>query len=138
MAVVLVAVFGLGLGAQHDLVDQRLDRLPLDPAENAVEVRRPDPVALRQLDADRAEELDEIVELLDARRVVRAIEQRRLLRFQRLGGGDIGEDHELLDQPVRVEPFRPAHAGEPPVLVEDELPLGQVEIERIAPLALES
>ena len=46
MAVVLVAVFGLGLGAQHHLVDQRLDRLPLHAAQNAVEVRRPDPVAL--------------------------------------------------------------------------------------------
>ena len=32
MAVVLVTVFGLRLGAQHDLVDQRLDRLPLHAA----------------------------------------------------------------------------------------------------------
>ena len=60
-----------------------------------------------------------------------------MLRLQRLGGGDIGEDHELLDQPMRVEPLRPANAGETPLLVENELALGQVEIERIAPLALD-
>ncbi len=31
-------------------------------------------------------------------------------RFQRLGGRDIGEDHEFLDQPVRVEALRRDHA----------------------------
>ena len=35
MAVVLVAVFGLRLGAQHHLVDQRLDGLALHPVEHA-------------------------------------------------------------------------------------------------------
>ena len=59
----------------------------------------------------RRQELDEIVELLGARRVVGAIEQRRILRFQRFGGGDIGEDHEFFDQPMRFEPLRPAHVG---------------------------
>ena len=46
MAVVLVAVFGLRLGAQHHLVDQRLDRLALHPAQNAVEMGRADAIAL--------------------------------------------------------------------------------------------
>ena len=58
-------------------------------------------------------------------------------RLQRLGGRDIGEDHELLDQPVGVEPLRPSHPGEPAVRVEDQLALGQVEIERIAAFALD-
>ena len=57
--------------------------------------------------------------------------------FERLGRGDIGEDHELLDQPVRLEPLRPAHPDEPPFRVEEELALGQVEIERIAAFALD-
>ena len=34
MAVILVAVFGLRLRAQHDFVDQRLDRLALHPAQD--------------------------------------------------------------------------------------------------------
>ena len=137
MAVVLVAIFRLRLGAQHDLVDQRLDRLPANAAEHAVEMRGAHPIALGELDADRAQELDEIVELLDARRVMRAVEKRRMRRFQRLGGGDIGEDHEFLDQTMRLEPLRPSDAGEPPLLVEDQLALGQVEIERVPTLALD-
>ena len=137
MAVVLVAVFGLRLGAQHHLVDQSLDRLAAHAAEDAVEMRRAHALALGQLDADGAQELDQVVELLDARRVMGAIDQRRMRGFERLGGGDIGEDHELLDQPVRFEPLRPAHVLEASLGVEDELALGQIEIERIAPLALD-
>ena len=45
MAVVLVAVFGLRLGAQHHLVDQSLDRLPVHAAEDAVEMRRANALA---------------------------------------------------------------------------------------------
>ena len=58
-------------------------------------------------------------------------------RLERLGGGDIGENHEFFDQPMRLEPLRPPDARETPVLVEDQLALGQVEIERIAPDALD-
>ena len=66
-----------------------------------------------------------------------AVDQRRLRGLQRLGGGDIGEDHELLDQLVRLQPLRPAHADQPALGVEDQLALGQIEIERIALRALE-
>ena len=124
MAVVLVAVFGLRLRAQNHLVDQGLDRLPAHAAQDAVEMRRAHALALRQLDADGAQELDQIVELLHARRVMGAIEQRRMRGFERLGGGDIGEDHELLDQPMRLEPLRPSHVLETPLGIENELALG--------------
>ena len=137
MAVVLVAVFGLRLGAQHHFVDQGLDRLPAHAAQDAVEMRRAHALALGQFDADGAEELDQVVELLDARRVMGAIEERRMRGFERLGGGDIGEDHEFLDQPMRLEPLRPSHVLEPPLAVENELALGQIEIERVAPFALD-
>ena len=100
-------------------------------------MRRADALALGQFDADRAQELDQVVELLHARRVMGAIEQRRMRGFERLGGGDIGEDHEFLDQPMRIEPLRPAHVLEPPFAVENELALGQIEIERVAPFALD-
>ena len=65
-----------------------------------------------------------------------AIDQRRLPGFQRLGRRDIGEDHEFFDQPMRVEPLGPAHALQSPLLVENQLALGQIEIERIALAAL--
>ena len=100
-------------------------------------MRRAHPLALRQLDADGAQELDQIVELLGARRIVGAIEQRRMRLFERLGGGDVGEDHELLDQPMRVEPLRPPHVLEPSLGIENKLALRQIEIERIASLALD-
>ncbi len=100
-------------------------------------MRRANALALGQFDADGAEELDQVVELLDARRVMGAIDERRMRGFERLGGGDIGEDHEFLDQPMRFQPLRPSHVLEPPLAVENELALGQVEIERVAPFALD-
>src|SRR3984957_20469300 len=97
MAVVLVAVFGLRLGAQDHFVDQGLDALATDAAQDPVEMRGAHPLALRQLDADGAEELDQIIKLLFAWRIMGAIKEGRMRGFERLGGGDIGEDHELLD-----------------------------------------
>src|SRR5262245_60622960 len=58
--------------------------------------------------------------------------------FESLGGGNIGENHELFDQPMRLEPLRPPPLLEPPLGVENELALGQIEIERIASLAFKS
>ena len=83
MAVVLVAVFGLRLGAQNHFVDQSLDRLAAHAAQDAVEMRRAHALALRELDADGAEKLDQIVKLLGARRVMGAIEQWRMRGFER-------------------------------------------------------
>ena len=51
------------------------------------------------------------------------------------GGGDIGEDHELLDQPVRLEPLRHDHAIDGAVGFEHDLAFGNVEIERAALVA---
>ena len=50
--------------------------------------------------------------------------------FQLLGGGDIGEDHEFLDQPVAVEPGARDDGNRAPVAVEHDLVLGQVELQR--------
>ncbi len=96
------------------------------------------PLALRKLDADGAQKLDQILELLRARRVMGAIEEGRMRGFEALGGGDIGEDHEFLDQPMRLEPLGPADVLEAPFGIENELALGQIEIERVAALALDS
>ena len=59
-----------------------------------------------------------------------AVDDGRALGLQRLGGGDVGLDHELLDQAVRLEPLGRDHALDPALGVEHDLALGQVEVER--------
>ena len=136
MAVVFMGIFGLRLRAQHDFVDQRLCRLTLDASEHAIEMFRAHALALDELDAEGREKLAERADLLRARRVMGAVDQRRMRGFQRLGGGDVGQNHEFLDQPMRIEAFGPSDADQLALGIEDQLALGQVEIERIAVVAL--
>ena len=106
MAVILRDIFRLRLGAQHDLVDDVLVLGAAHLRENIVELHRLDHLALGELDADGRQKLRQRVELLDRGLVMGAIDQVRLLGFQRLGGGDIGEDHEFLDHLMGVEARR--------------------------------
>ena len=55
--------------------------------------------------------------------------------LQRLGRRDIGEDHEFLDQPMRVEALRDDDAIERAVGLQQDLSLRQIEIERAACVA---
>ena len=132
MAVILRRVFGLRLRAQHDLVDELLGVAALDLGEDAVEGVRPQHAAFGERNVERGEELAQRVDLFHARLVVHAIDQRHARLFQRLGGGDIGEDHEFLDQPVRLQPLRRDHAVDGAVALEQDLALRQIEIERPA------
>ena len=54
---------------------------------------------------------------------------------QRLRGGDVGEDHELLDQPVRVEPLPEREGFDRAVVGQHDPAFWQVEIERLARFA---
>ena len=72
-----------------------------------------------------------LVKDLPRRRFVDAVHDGGLLRLQRLCGGDVGGDHVILDQPVRVEPLARGDREDAPLLVEHDPPLGQVEIERL-------
>lgn len=63
------------------------------------------------------------------------VDQRQRLLLEHLGCRDIGEDHELLDQLVRVEPVGHDDAVDRAVGLEQDLALGQIEIERIALVA---
>ncbi len=75
--------------------------------------------------------------LLLARLVVYPIDKRQRLLFKHFGRGDVGEDHELLDQAMRVEPLGHDHAIDRSVGFEQNLAFGQIEIERIALVARE-
>ena len=98
--------------------------------EDAVELRGLQLAGLGQLQIERGEESRERLELLLRGRVVDAVDQRRALRLERLGRGDIGCDHELLDQAVRIEPGGLDDAPDAAFVVEQDLALGQVEVER--------
>ena len=135
VAVVLGGVFGLGLRAQHHLVDELFGLVALHLRQHAVEHGRPQRAALCERHVERAQEFLEVVDLLHGRLVMHAIDQRQRLLLQHLGGGDIGEDHELLDQPVRVEPRRNHDAIDGAVRLQDDLAFRQIEIERIARVA---
>ena len=98
-------VLRLRLGAQHHLVDHLALRQVLGLVENAHEVARLQHLALGELDADGLEGGAQGFELFERGLVVDAVDHRFVRGFERLGGGDVGEDHELLDQLVAVEAF---------------------------------
>jgi hypothetical protein len=106
-----------------------------DPLDDAVEGRRLDHLAERELDPEGGEIILERDQLLAARRLVDAVHDRRLLRLERLGRGDVGGDHIILDQPVRVEPLARRDRHDAALLVEHHAALGQVELERLALVA---
>ena len=64
-----------------------------------------------------------------------AVDQALPLGLERLGRGDIGLDHELFDELVRVEPLGHDDAVDRAVGLEQDLSLGQVELERLARIA---
>ncbi len=103
-----------------------------DPLDDPVEGAGLDHLAERELDPESREIILERDQLLAARRLVDAVHDRRLLRFERARRRDVGCDHIILDQPVRVEPVARRDRRDPPLLVEHHPPLGQVELERIA------
>ena len=59
------------------------------------------------------------------------IDKRQRLLFKHFGRGDVGEDHEFLDQFMRVEPFGHDHAIDRAVRLQQDFALGQIEVERI-------
>ena len=101
-------VIGLGLAAQHRLHDQRLLGLVGDVLEHAVEQAGRDHLPERQLAVEGGKIVLERDQLLAARRLVQAVDDRRDLAFERLGRGDVGGDHEVLDHAMRVEPLAQA------------------------------
>ncbi len=65
-------------------------------------------------------------------RVMHAIYLRCPAFLQHLRRRDVGEDHELLDQAMRVKRSRRIDARDRAVGIKDDLALGQIEIERRA------
>ncbi len=103
--------------------------------QHAVEQSRAQRAAFREGNVQRLQKLRERVDLLQRRLVMHAVDQRERLLLQHLGRRDVGEDHELLDQLVRIETFGHDDAIDRAVALQEDLALGQIEIERIALVA---
>ena len=110
MAVILGGIFRLGLRAQHHFVHQRFVVLARDLRQHAIEQRGAQRAALDERQIERLQKFLEVMNLLLGRFIVHPIDKRQPLLFKHFRGRDVGEDHELLDQPVRVEALRHDHA----------------------------
>ena len=107
MADIVGVVDRLRLAAQHHVVHHRSRAaVPLAFGQNAVEGARLHHLALGEADAEGAQEVGEGEQLLLRRRRRARGRSAGVRRFlQRLGGRDIGQHHELLDQPHGFQPL---------------------------------
>ncbi len=139
VAGVLGAVPRLPHRAKHDLVDQVLLGPTLHGEEDLGEVPRPHlsrgaragcaapPRVDGQTEGFR--QLRECGQVLRVRGLVHPVEHRGLLAGEELGHGLVGLEHELLDDPVRDVPLALHDVLGPPLDIEDDLRLGQVEVD---------
>ena len=88
------------------------------------------PLGKRQ--ADGFHHLAQGLELFRARLLVHPVEQAQALFLQGLGGGDVGEDHEVLDQAMGVEPFAEGDGQHLAFVRQHDPPFRQVEVQRLA------
>ncbi|ODS03502.1 hypothetical protein AUC71_09280 [Methyloceanibacter marginalis] len=130
MPEILRAVFGLGLAAQDHFADELRGGRGPGLRENAIELSRLERAGLGQVHADGRKELAQRHELLLRGCVMHAIDQRRALGFERLGRGYVRLDHELFDEAMGVEPGRGRDGADLSLVVEQDLTLRQIEVER--------
>ena len=128
------AVDGLRLASQHRVLDDRRQRRAPDTLDDAAKQAGSDSLAPGQANVERGENLAQLVELLGRRRVVDPEDAATPRRPQRFRRGDVGGDHELLDQAVAVE--RPAQADGRDGAVGGEIDpaLGKIEVDGAARL----
>ena len=132
MADVVGRIDRLHLRAQHHLVDDLGVRAAAGLAQQVVEAAGSGRLTLAPLDADGGEEVAEREQLLLTGRVVDAVDQRRLLLLQALGGADIGLDHHLLDQLVRCKPSPLLDGNHLAVRVQPDAALLRLDLQRRA------
>ncbi len=133
MPEVVGAVFGLRLRPQHHLVDLLRPLGAGDLGQHAVQVGRADLAGRFQRDVQRRQEVPQRVQPLGRRRRVHPVHAGLAQPLQLLRRGDVGQHHELLDQPVAVPPRPRRDRRHPSLRGQRHAPLGQVEVERAAP-----
>src|SRR5579885_2952247 len=121
---------GLCLAAQDQLMNERRMGRVGGPPEHRVEMMWPEHLTLGQRktgDAEASQELAERVELRGIGWLVDAVHAGLAQTLQGFGRRDIGQDHQLLDELVAVEPRPRLDARDVPVRAQDHAALGQVE-----------
>ena len=127
----LLGVEGLALGAQEEIVQEALLRLPFDLLEQPLEGRRRDlgQVSL-ELVAEALEDFLQVDEAVRVGAVVDPVDRRLLGEEELLRHGLVGREHELLDQPVRDVARLGNDPDDQALVVQDDVRVRQVEIDR--------
>ncbi len=103
MAGAVRGIARLCLRTQDQLVHQSLVIMALDLFNDLGQMSGLDHLSLGERDVHALQNIAEAIDPVAIRAVMGAIEGGLLCLVQRLGGGDIGGNHEFLDQPVTVE-----------------------------------
>ena len=136
-----MAAVGLGVARllhrpQHQERDRLLFRLAVDLLDQLLEVPRLDGVGRRgEAVAERRDELLELLDLERIGRLVDAVERRHVVVVEVLRHRLVGDEHELLDDPVGDAPLGGDDLLHHPLVVEDDRRLLEVEVDRAAAAA---
>ena len=110
-------IISLCLAAQDGFHDLRTHFFVDNFFEYRVECLGLNHLTKRKFDVKSFEIFLQRHQLFAAWRFMRAINQRRLLGFQRLGRGDIGGDHKVFDQTMRFQLFALSNTRHPALIV---------------------
>ena len=129
----IVGMIGrLRLAAQHHLIHHLRIRLVGHASQHTIQIARMHLVPRWQRNPQPVQKAAEIGELLVGRRRMNPIHARFGQPLQFLGRRDIGQNHELLDQPVTIQ-TRPWQDGQHFALrTEGDFPFRQIEVQRAA------
>ena len=119
-------------GAYHERFDERAFRGAADATRDGLQVARAHALGDACIDPECTQGRGQALELLRFRLPVHPIQGRHARLLQRLGHRHVGEDHALLDEPVRVIARAQLDAAHAFGLIDDELGLRGVEIQGAA------
>ena len=132
MAKVLRAVIGLRHGPQGRDVHQLVKFRALGRRQQLVQMRGLQNLPLGQREPRALGHFAQAFQLFGAGFFVHAKQQGLFQPLQFLGGGDIGQNHELLDQLMRIKARAIGDRGDAAVLAQDDLAFGQIKVQRLA------
>ncbi len=135
MPEILGVVVGLLHRPQRRDVDELVEIGAFGGGQQPVQVGGLQHLALGQRQARRLGHIAQRIEFQRRGFFVDAEQERAFQADQFFGGGDIGEDHEFLDQPVRVEAVAERDRGDFALGRELDAAFGQVEVQGLATLA---
>ena len=118
---------------QHEKRDRLLFRFAVNLLDEVLEMARPYRVGgRREAVAERPHEFLELLDFQRVRRLVNAIQRRDAVPVEVLRDRLVRDEHELLDQPVGDVPLRRDDFLDHALVVENDLRLLQIEIDRSA------